>query len=289
MPDTWGISGPQFIMIYLVLLTAGTVLAVVLRRSVTRSGPEGPVRLPTPAQAALLAEGPDRVVYATVAGLRSAGVIGAGTSGHMFASGTLPAGASRLDGAVYEAARRGVEMPALAADPLVASALAEVQSTAASAGWLLDSAQRGRARRGAALMFAVAAVGAARTGSGVANDRPVGIIIFLTLIAIMVGVGFLATVPRLSRAGRAALDRVRRRGAHLDPKKSPAWATYGATGAALGVALYGTAALWAADPAFAAEAGLRRPAADSGYSGGGDGGGGDGGGGGGCGGGGCGG
>src|SRR5690606_36427881 len=74
--DTWGISGLQFVLIFLGLLVAGTLLAVVLRVSATRPRSEPPGRLPTPAEAALLAEGRDRAVYAVAAGLRVAGAIG---------------------------------------------------------------------------------------------------------------------------------------------------------------------------------------------------------------------
>jgi hypothetical protein len=43
---------------------------------------------------------------------------------------------------------------------------------------------------------------------------------------------------------------------HLAPQHSPAMATYGARGAALSVALFGGAALWAMDPSFAPAAGI---------------------------------
>ena len=57
-------------------------------------------------------------------------------------------------------------------------------------------------------------------------------------------------------AGQAVLAESRTRSRHLAPSLAPSWATYGVAGAAMGVALYGTAAIWAADPAFAGAAGL---------------------------------
>lgn len=277
--DTWGISGPQFLVVYAALLALGLLLAILLRRAA--GGPDQPGRTPTPAEAALLAEGTDRAVYASVAGLRAAGALGTGTGQQLVATGPLPIGATRLDGAVYEAARRGVALRQVPSDPLVASALAEVQASAKGAGWLLDAGQRGRARMGGLLLLGLTAFGVVRVFAGLANERPVGFLSLLTFATALLAIGFLAAAPRISRAGRSALARLRNGNAHLNPKQSPAWATYGVTGAALGVAIYGTAALWAADPAFAAAAGLRRPAADSSSaSSGGDGGGGDGGGGG---------
>lgn len=286
--DTWGISGPQFVLIFLGLLVAGTLLAVVLRVSVTRSRSESPGRLPTPAEAALLTEGRDRAVYAAAAGLRAAGAIGTGDRRRLTVTGPLPADASRLDGAVYEAARRGMPLGAMSADPLVASALTEAQASAERAGWLLEAGQVRRARLGGILLLGLVLLGAARIVAGLDNDRPIVFISVLTGAALVVAVVFLTTVPRLSRSGRAALAELRSRSAHLRPALAPSWNTYGANGAALGVAIYGAAALWAADPAFAAISGLPRPVAPSpailGASGddgggGGDGGGGDGGGG----------
>ena len=39
----------------------------------------------------------------------------------------------------------------------------------------------------------------------------------------------------------------------LSPSQRPDWTAYGPAGAALGVGLFGVSALWASDPAFAAE------------------------------------
>jgi hypothetical protein len=82
---------------------------------------------------------------------------------------------------------------------------------------------------------------------------------------------------------------MRRSSKHLRPDSSPSWSTYGPGAAALGVGLFGTAAIWAADPAFAADAEIQRQSIGSnGWTGGSDGGGGGSScGGGGCGGGGC--
>jgi uncharacterized protein (TIGR04222 family) len=284
--DTWGISGPQFVLIYLALVGAGFLLAVGLRLSATRSGAKQPGRRPTPAEAALLADGPDRAVYAAVAGLRATGVIGV-EGGRLTAAGPLPAGASQLDGAVYEAVRRGIAPKAMGADPLVAAALTEVQASAERAGWLLDPGQTRRARLGAVPLLALVLLGAARIVAGLDNGRPILFISLATVVALVLGLAFLSTAPRVSAAGRAALVELRSHSTHLSPVLTPSWTTYGATGAALGVAIYGTAALWAADPDFAATADVPRdasPAADgasggdSGGDGGGDGGGGCGGG-----------
>jgi uncharacterized protein (TIGR04222 family) len=284
--DTWGISGPDFLNVYLGALAVFVVVAILIRLSVTRSGGTQQTQVPTPSEAATLAGGPSRAVYASLAALRTSQAVGTGTKGVLNVAGPPPSDAGPLDLAVYDAAQRRVAVSRLAHEPRVQSALADIGVRVAHAGWLLDPSARGRARLGGILLVALAGFGAFRAVSGIANDRPVGYLVMLCIITLLLSIYFFA-VPRVSRLGRKVLDHARNRHAHLAPRQSPSWSTYGVAGAAMGVALFGTAAFWAADPAFAAEAGLRRAGTgDASGSSWGGGGGGDGGGGG-CGGGGC--
>jgi hypothetical protein len=97
----------------------------------------------------------------------------------------------------------------------------------------------------------------------------------------------LVAAPRRTKEGDRTLARLRSEQHDLSPKMRPDWTVYGPEGAALGVGIFGTSALWASDPAFADELALQRHADSSaGGVGGGDssaGDGGGGGGGGGCG------
>jgi hypothetical protein len=62
----------------------------------------------------------------------------------------------------------------------------------------------------------------------------------------------------LSARGEAALESMNKR---VPPAlQSAAWATVGAFTAAFVVALYGSDAVWQADPAFASSAGVKTPA-----------------------------
>jgi uncharacterized protein (TIGR04222 family) len=201
---------------------------------------------------------------------------------------------------VYQEAQAGTRTPALTASPGVRTALSEMSAKLVANGWLLSRQQRSLLRSTALLMFAVAALGGVRIVAGSANGKPVTLIALLT-----VGVGLVAlrllAVPSRNRAAEQVVALLRGRNAHLDPRSQPSMALYGAAGAAMAVGLFGASALWASDPALAAEAEIARQHAASastwgGFYGGGDsgGGGGDsgggcggGGGGGGCGGGGC--
>ena len=89
----------------------------------------------------------------------------------------------------------------------------------------------------------------------------------------------LAAVPRRTATAVRGLKDFRNSHRHLSPAQCPSYQTYGAGGAAMAIALFGTASMVAMDPTFATEAGVRQTwAGNSGSSGGSDGGGGRGGG-----------
>jgi uncharacterized protein (TIGR04222 family) len=287
--DTWGISGPNFLALYAAAAVAVGAYAIWARRradgDAVASG-----RTPQPAELAFLNGGSTTAVYSSLAGLRAAQAVEVGPLGELSVSGDLPPGASRLDHAVHDAARRHVQARLLPADPGVSNALREILDGLGRAGWVRDDAQRAKARLGGWVMLALAGLGGVRVLAGMANDRPVGFLVALVAVTIPIAL-VLLVVRRHSptAAGRRALMDARRSHQHLQPSQAPAWSTYGFTGAAMGVALFGTGALWAADPEFARHAGVLRTPTSSGSSSsdGGGGGGSDGGGGGSCGGGGC--
>jgi hypothetical protein len=106
-----------------------------------------------------------------------------------------------------------------------------------------------------ALLFAV---GAARIWAGVQNGKPVTFIVFAVIMVGLVCLGLVISKPSLTASGRTALTAARIRNRVLSPSMSPSWATYGPTGAALGVALFGGAALYSLDPAFAQASEMQR-------------------------------
>ncbi len=293
--DTWGIAGPTFLTGYLVAAAALLILATLHRRALLGGAPDALAARMGPQQAAYLNGGPRLALYSSLAGLRGAGVIGSGgTTGRLVTTGPKPLGLTPLDNAVYDAAHRHTSTREVGADPAVRGALERLRSGLEEAGWAVPDARRTGVRMwGLAALFLVG-VGLVRFFDGLGNGRPVGYLVVALLAMAGVAVYLLVRVPVPTRAGRAAVRRLRAEQAHLAPANSPALATYGAAGAAMGVALFGGAALWAMDPAFAAEAEIQRQAAGSGYAGsstgcggGSSGGGSSCGGGGGCGGGGC--
>jgi uncharacterized membrane protein YgcG len=91
------------------------------------------------------------------------------------------------------------------------------------------------------------------------HNKPVTYLTILLIVLVIAQLAFLlGGAPTRTKAGdREAYDHASRY-EHLDPSLKPAWSAYGATGAAMGVAVFGTGALISADPAFAAEAQLRQ-------------------------------
>lgn len=269
--DTWGISGPDFLGVFIFMAVVALAVAIAARQAVLRGGPSDGFATLDAQRAAYLNGGPQLAIYASLGFLRQAGAIGAGPGRMLVTTGPLPAGATPLDRAIHLAAARKISARGLRHVSGVERALATLRQSLEDAGLAATPAMRSRARLAGVLpLAAVEALGIVRIVAGVANGKPVGFLILATLaVSVALVVMLVVRVPLASAAGRRAIARLRRDNAHLAPSQSPAYATYGAAAAAMGVAVFGSAALFAADPAFAEEAELQRNVAASGASSGG--------------------
>ncbi|WP_434740887.1 TIGR04222 domain-containing membrane protein [Micromonospora sp. SH-82] len=293
--DTWGIPGPVFLGIYLSAVVV-TIVCSVIHRHFLLDGRWGVFNQPLDAQQlAYLNGGEKLVLWTALTGLRAGGTVDVTPDRRLRAVGDPPAGLTPVDRAVFDAAQRRSSARLLGREVPVIDALERLRTGLQERGLILTPAQRHRLRLGAYVLVALALVGLVRLVAGLANDRPVGYL-FLCIPFAVVAAIVLIRAPRQTRAAKAMLRVQRQKHRHLSPDSAPAYATYGSGGAAMGVALYGTAALWAFDPTFAEQAEIQREGAASGAAssggGGGDagsscsgggGGGGCGGGGGGCG------
>jgi uncharacterized protein (TIGR04222 family) len=236
-----------------------------------------------PHDVAFLNGGDELAIYSALCAMHLRGTIATSRSGVM-AVGRLDAEADELERAVHFTAASPVPRRRLAFHRPVRTALTAIEQRLVAAGYLLSGEQRNRIRRVGFWMLAVALFGLVRVLAGVAEARPVGFLVMATLTVAIVGAVQLAHAPRRSRPGNRALAELREEHHSLSPTVRPDWAVYGPSGAALGIGIFGTSALWASDPAFADEIEAQRVAAgggtvtggDSGGSGGGDGGGGGG-------------
>ncbi|HEX2312580.1 MAG TPA: TIGR04222 domain-containing membrane protein [Thermomonospora sp.] len=282
--DTWGIPGRTFLVLYLLAAAGLTVVALLARRSIRRNG-AAPREL-HPYEAAYLKGGPPRAVAAALAALRFVGAVESAGGGRVRVTDGAQARTARspLDDAVHEAIREsgGIKVAALGGHDLVVSALKRLRDGLERDGQALTESERAQMHWAVLPLWALTALGVVRIVAGSLGDRPVAFLIAATIAVAVLAAVLNAVVPALSEAGWKSLVAAEKRYRHLDPERSPSWATYGATGVGLGVALFGTTALMSLDPAFAEETEIHRKAASDSGSGGGDGGG-CGGGGGGCG------
>lgn len=261
--DTWGIPGPTFLALF--AGAAGVlVIAAFVHRAILFAGHHTPVDQLHPQQVAYLNGGPKLAVYASLAGLKSSGAIGVGPGRTLVASGHMPAGATSLDQAIYNAAGRGVRARDVNSDQWVSMALTSLREDLERRGLAPAEGTRVAARVVPLAMLALLALGVARLIAGISGDKPVGFLIALLIVWVFVSIGFFASVPTQTRAAKRALAELRRRHSYLSPSMGPAYATYGAAGLALGVGLFGAASLWHADAAFAEEAEIQRQFASSG-------------------------
>lgn len=288
--DTWGISGPAFLLMYVLIALAVWIAGTQARRTIAgaplgRPGVDAEAR---PYDIAYLNGGPDLAVNAALGAMHRTGAI-TSSRGRVSAAGRVEPGADPLERAIHLATGVPVARTRLQHNRTVRGALDTIHARLVSGGLLMSEDDRRRYRAVGWWTVGLAALGLARLLAGIAAAKPVGHLVVCLLVVSVVAVVQLARAPRRTRSGDRVLATLRAEHHTLAPVMRPDWAVYGAGGAALGVALFGTSALWASDPAFADELELQRAASGSGasYAGGGDSGGGDSGGGGGCGGGGC--
>ncbi|GAA3391063.1 TIGR04222 domain-containing membrane protein [Cryptosporangium minutisporangium] len=257
--DTWGISGPAFLLTYVLFAALAIGATIVVRRALTRGpAPQTLLPLTDPMLVALLRGGPTLAVPTAIAALRSRHLVAAVPSGGIVASRPTAEGLGPVEAATLRAVASGRTRPwTILADGNVQAAI--------SAAWfrlerdgLVPSARRRTYYRLAGLApVPVLLLGIARFVAGVAGGKPVGVLTVLLATLFVVELVFLLVSPPLTtRAGRAAVRQEVRRHEHLRPSYRPAWGAYGSSGAAMGVALFGTASLTAADPAFAVAAGI---------------------------------
>jgi uncharacterized protein (TIGR04222 family) len=140
----------------------------------------------------------------------------------------------------------------------VQTALAKIEDRLVAGGFLLSEERRRQIRRVGFWMLGVAALGLVRTLADVAEARPVGLLVVALLVVTAVAVVQLSLAPRRSRHGDHALSALRAEHHGLSPEVKPDWGVNGPDGAALGIGIFGTSALWASDPVFAGEIAVSR-------------------------------
>ena len=269
--DTWGISGPTFLLVYTALGVAVLVAGTRERRRLARAdrtAGQGRDWANLPQDVAYLNGGADLAVYSAISALHLAGVLHPAGKGQVRAAGRLGADATPLERAVHSAAVTPIALRRLPFHSAVAGALAATRERLVADGLLLTRERREAIRRVGLWMLLVAGFGLARIVAGVANARAVGFLVVLVIGAAVISVIWFARAPERTSAAGPLLAELRGRFDTLHPTMRPDWVANGARAAAVGVAVFGVGALWASAPAFADELELQKAAALGGSGGG---------------------
>jgi len=279
--ETWGISGPAFLSVYIPVGILAVAAGVWLRRNIDRSA-AAPEKLTAPEIAML--HGDQRPVMAALALLRSHGLIDSRATP---TRAMTPADRAQLDWFTLAIFDRLTPQEQTAAGVAAAAGaqLGQLRASLTERGYMPDAVFR-RAARDAGMPIAIVGIfGVVRFFAGLINGNPT-LFLFFVLAALAIAWRLVAHPGRVTGRGAEAKKRAVSEHTYLRPRNSPAYATYGVGAAAIAVAVFGTSALTVLDPGLASAVDAPTGGADGG--GGSDGGGGDGGGGGGgCGGGGC--
>lgn len=256
--NTWGISGPTFIWMYIVLVAVALTAVIVVPRLVRVSRAvtaDETRRLETsPVDVAYLNGGADLAIVAAYSALSTIGAVTTVSGGKLAAASVdVPPDLPPLAHAVYEAARHRVHPARMSGQEAIAAELAAIRRRLTASGLLLSPVRRGLARWISLALPLVFVFGIVRLAFGIAGHKPFGYLL-LCLIGCFLATttsGLWQSRATQTRAGSAVLGELRARHTELDPKLAPSWTSYGPAAAALAVGMYGVDALWRADPRLA--------------------------------------
>jgi uncharacterized protein (TIGR04222 family) len=234
---------------YLGLVAAALALAETVRRQVTTPRKTDVRDGPPAVLIGYLCGGPSRAVETAVALLLSRRAIVATEDGRLVSSAGVPP-ADGLVGAVHTAADGGTRLIDLPHHPVVLGQLAATRADLEHRGLARTEAERHRARRAAAPLVAVFAIGCAVLIPTFDKVALVG-----TVVALAGLVRYL-DVPIAQRHAEAMLHAMQENHEQLRPLYGQSPAIYTRSTLPVAVALFGPAVLWIADPDFARRAGV---------------------------------
>ena len=271
MGDTWGISGPAFLVVYALGLAAVWGSGWLARRRLAGPPPPEPIEVHV-YEAAMLAGGEDLVATAAMARLWTADIIEAGDgwlreSFEAAELRRLPDAATPLrvgprveldhpvETAVYEAVRNGGDLrpDEVRAEAAASAAFAALRRRLEDRRLLYDAGSRVELRWQNAWYVPLLAIGAYRVMVGVERGKPVAyLVVLLVVTAVLLGSDF--RPPRRTPAGDRALKEERNSERELAAETRSG--EIAVSSLPLAVALFGTAALWSTDPWLAAALGV---------------------------------
>lgn len=213
MGQPWGLSGPQFLVVYAVGFGAVLLITAVVRQVLRGLPSRRPVRQLDHYEVAFLAGGKQRVAEVVIAEMVDRGALRVDSKGRL-----TPADPSALGGpfaaAIGSIPASGMSTNAvrskIGSDPGIKEVVARVR-----ADGLIMSADRLTVLRWAfvLLMSALLGTGIARIMEGKDNHRPVGDLVTLVVLSAIIGVWILSAIwksANTTRYGRYQLRKLRR-------------------------------------------------------------------------------
>jgi len=251
---TWGITGEQFLWGY-GALCAATAIGVwhAYREALgPPAGPTDPMPELSIGEIGLLSDGPGCAITAATARLYHDGVVH-GTSGSLSIMGELEPTADPVEREVFDTVGRE---PWLSVGQILdrvrdSATMRTLTEQMTRAGLLLDETPARRIRLLAIVPALVTVIGALRILAGLAEDRPVLVLLAMTAVAGLATVRLATQRLNATRRGQDILKRLRRESESL--LRQPT-----ASRGALTAALFGAGALWLAEPAIASALGVPR-------------------------------
>ncbi|MGY1980381.1 TIGR04222 domain-containing membrane protein [Nocardia gipuzkoensis] len=282
--NTWGISGTEFLAVYLPLVLVAVVAGFWLRSRVTRADPESEAvtapgaELTVPEVGMLF--GDQNPALAAMARLRGIEAIDSAAAPVRALTAQERARLEPFTVSVYDRLAAGQRKTVRAIVDGSPGAVDALRTRMVDLGYLPGPSMRHGLRDAGMPILVTGALGVVRVIAGASHGNPVGLLVLL-VIAQVICYWLVVRKPRLTPLGVRARDAATARNGHLRPGNSPSYATYGAESAALAAAVFGIGALITLDPGLA-QAVVPPSSSGGGGDSGGDGGG-CGGGGGGCG------
>ncbi|HKP85250.1 MAG TPA: TIGR04222 domain-containing membrane protein [Blastocatellia bacterium] len=249
------LSGPQFLLFYVVTLVIAILIATLMRRRLIRSNEDFGVRRITvdPYEAAYLRGGAQQAIDTAIAMLVQSKVLQVSkTDGRLSISGNLPAGAHKLEQTVFKAvdSKSGRKI-----SDIRSSVLPSVEPIAArlkTLGLVLSDERWEVAGKGPALAVAmVLLLGIIKIAVGVSRGRPVGILVFLCILTAIIALAFFKARPLLTKLGKRVLGQLKDENAALEMTARTEPQRLASGDVALALGLFGITALAFPDDSWA--------------------------------------
>jgi uncharacterized protein (TIGR04222 family) len=229
--------GPQFLQFFAAVFIGAIALLIVIRQAIRRSGQSLRVPQLDLYELAYLAGGQVRAIQAALVALASRRAILAGKRGAFTAIGGAPRATEPMEATLQQAI---VEIPNCNFPKMIARCRPELDALddrLSGAGVLVPKPTRTLvALLSFGLLFAVVMLGVAKIFVGIDRHKPVGFLIFACIFGFIVACVMAMNTPRLTLAGKAALEDWKRR--HV-PTTSPMAPGIPDMSLLMGVALFG--------------------------------------------------